>query len=452
MGIKNFHTWFKQTYYTSILKCNNEPYDHIYIDLNYILHKFVSYSHTKQELIAYVINNITRIIKQNNPYKTLNLVADGSANYSKILLQKSRRLQSARSLPTICDISSLDLTPGTEFMNMFDNAIKKFAKNIGFSNVTVNTDLSSNPDEAEFKICRLMQRNTTTVFDTHFIVSNDADTILIAMAQPTIYGIYVLVNNRGNKYIISIDELIEQHMKQYGYNLRKRLDFVLVTLLNGNDYFPKIKYANFDKLWFAYHSTIPKYKTIMNHDGSINTNLLIKFLFNYAHTLPKHLRVTNNNNLCEYNQIETENYIYGIQWCIALYMSGVYPRYDYMYSGGSIHAIDIVISLQTKFTPQLKITFLPHKKIPSDIYSVIVLPYSHRHMIHVKYHEIMQTSLKYLYEEEFCDVCKNFRLMCNNNELDCQHSMNKYVEHKKSHTITNPVEYINNILLLIEKI
>lgn len=63
--------------------------------------------------------------------------------------------------------------------------------------------------------------------------------------------------------MISIDRLIEQHFELYGYNLLKRLDFVYVSLLCGNDYFPKLKYIDFPKLWIAYRESIHPCETIV---------------------------------------------------------------------------------------------------------------------------------------------------------------------------------------------
>jgi hypothetical protein len=40
---------------------------------------------------------IINLVQTNKPLKTLNLLADGSASYAKIMLQKKRRLQMALS-------------------------------------------------------------------------------------------------------------------------------------------------------------------------------------------------------------------------------------------------------------------------------------------------------------------------------------------------------------------
>ena len=238
MGIEKFHTWLKNTYYTSIMDYDNGSYEHIYVDLNFLLHRLVSYVSSENELLERMKKSLSTIVTNNRPLKSLTLAADGSATYAKIMLQKKRRTQTAQSLmakqtndDSSAKLSSLLLTPGTEFMNKFNTMIKNYAHNLKeilSSNVNINLDLSDNPDESEFKICRYLRKNSTNICDTHLIISNDADIILIAMAQMNTYNVYILIQlTQGNTYVISIDALNEQHMETYGYNLYKRLDFVV---------------------------------------------------------------------------------------------------------------------------------------------------------------------------------------------------------------------------------
>ena len=88
MGIQKFHSWLKQNYYSAIYEFNNYSYDHIYIDLNFILHRIISYVSTEDELYKRLEYKLTSIISNNIPRKSINLAADGSATYAKILLQK----------------------------------------------------------------------------------------------------------------------------------------------------------------------------------------------------------------------------------------------------------------------------------------------------------------------------------------------------------------------------
>lgn len=460
MGIDKFHSWLKNTYYNAILDYNTDKYDHVYVDLNFVLHRVVSYVSTEKELIDKALGAITTIITNNTPVKSLTLAADGSATYAKIILQKKRRMQTAQSLSSkqinddIDDnkINSLYLTPGTEFMNKFNDLIRDYAlttiPSLLPNKIKINLDLSDEPDESEFKICRYLKKNTQSIYDTHLVISNDADIVLIAMAQLDIYNINIVIQlTQGNVYIISIDSLIEQHMEIFGYNLLKRFDFVFVSLLNGNDYFPKLKYSNFDKLWVSYKAAIRPNETIMQKDGSFNMQLMTNFLVALMRNTPKQFNNVQLKDICDSN---LKDYLSGIRWCMSLYSTGNYASYDYIYSGKSMHPTSIVLYIQLNNIKQIDLIKSSCEKIPSGLYTILVLPSSAKYLIPKKYHELLETDLKYIYEEEYCKKCAKFRDHFDCADEDCAYNMKEYIKHKKIHTIQNPKKYIDDIVSKIK--
>lgn len=457
MGIEKFHTYIREVYFRAILEYNNLPYDHIYIDLNYILHKHIAYVLNEEHLISRVIENINHIIATNPPLISLNLFSDGSASFAKILLQKSRRIQMMDCLQKN-KLNPLILTTGTPFMNTFNQKMKQYVtslKNETLNNVVINFSFSDEFGESEFKIAQHITKNTKNIYDTHLIFSNDSDIILISMAQRNIFNIYVVVqqNKYVGTYIVSINLLIEQIMDEYGYNLNKRHDFVLLSLLNGNDYFPKMKYVNNDKLWYAYKKSIQKYQSIVCDTNEINVQLFIKFLKTLFYSLPN-----NQRNVLPYEISDnTAEYLQGLQWCVSLYSSGITTVYDYIYTGESIHPFSCLIKLLVHKNIQ-KLTENINIDISSDIYSVLVLPYSSKRMIPTKYHNIIENELQYMYDEELCTICKKFKEHsgCRINKCSCtgkcKYSSDKYITHKKSHTIHNPKEYMHNIIKKLQNI
>lgn len=463
MGINKYQTWIRNTFVSSINKNTDRTFDHVYVDLNYLLHKVISYAISEDELINHVIQNLKDIIGRHNPKKTMNIAADGSANYSKILLQKKRRLLSSpeRNAQNT-GLCSQILTAGTLFMDKFNRKIKDFVKSSSYK-FTWNYDLSDHPDESEFKICRFMKNNNLCIFDTHMIISNDADTILISIAQCNMYNVHVLVNISGLRYIVSTDDIVEQFMNNYGYTPSKRIDFILLSLLLGNDYFPKIQCASFDKLFNSYALSIPKNETIIDCFGHINILAFNKFLFNYVKILPKPRKYVNLN---EYRSCCVGKYLEGIQWCIQLYMSGEYPSYDYIYFGNSIHPMSIILYTTINNITHINIETSKCKKIPSDICAVITLPLSSKHLIHPKYHKIIENEIKYIYDEELCDVCKKYRNIIHEYDISQIHDKTKiiyngknigsihkeYISHRKEHDITNPKEYIGSIIQKLKNV
>jgi len=428
--------------------------------LNYLLHKSISYASDENALINNVISTINNQISKNHPIKSINLVADGSANYAKILLQKKRRLLTIKN-PTNATLNPLILTTGTMFMNTFDDAIKTYAKST-FNSINVNLDLSKNCGEAEFKICKLLRKNGSTLSDTHLIISNDADTILIALSQINVFNIFVLISNNNNHrtYVVSIDKLTESIFENYGYMYNKKLDFVFISLLNGNDYFPKLKYTNIDKLWDVYNKTVKKNEFIVNLNCTINISKLIDFICGILSTIPSKMKSVSLN---EYNFDDVTSYMFGLQWCIQLYTTGEYPTYDYIHNANAIHPSSLLMYIidyrkKNECNTTSLIQCDDGDKIPSEFYTVFVIPFNRLDLVQDKFHNIIKEKLMYMYDEEFCEKCKKYRsqlkLLGNCKSKEISSVKKKYSKHHKIHTIKNPCEYIKKIydaLMLFDK-
>jgi hypothetical protein len=116
--------------------------------------------------------------------------------------------------------------------------------------------------------------------------------------------------------MISIDRLIERHFELYGYNLMKRMDFVIVSLLCGNDYFPKLKYIDFSKLWMAYKKSVFPDETIVKSDLSLNIPVFINFMGRIFYEMPKQYANVSTEELFDDN---ISNYLFGLVWCLHLY-------------------------------------------------------------------------------------------------------------------------------------
>jgi len=484
MGIEKFHTWLKNNYYNSISEYDTTSYDHVYIDLNYVLHRLVSYSSSENELITRTLDAIKTIANTNASIKTLNLVADGSASYAKILLQKKRRLQTAQSMfpknyvnsqtddgnsddnnsnekdKSIEDtiifqkkmkrINPLYLTPGTLFMQKFNTAIRNLITNEIDANIKVNFNLADEPDESEFKICRYIISNTSSVFDTHLIFSSDADIVLISLALIRVHNIFIVIQQgRDNQtYTISIDRLLDQHMDIYGYHMLKRLDFVFLSILLGNDYFPKLRCAEFQKLWKLYKSTVQPYETIVNVDFTINIKIFHKFLIAFYANMPTKFKTS---EISDITNTHVKDYLYGLSWCIHLYATGNYLDYDYLYFGESIHPMSIIVYLMKNGFDNIKLEQQINHPIPSEIYPVLVLPYSAKTLIPKKYHFIIDKKLMFMYDEEFCSECVKFRnsIRLPVGNVPNNYSMKKYILHRKTHCVDDPKNYIDNIVQIL---
>ena len=181
MGIEGFNKFVKEHYSRSVKKKWLKHYDNMYIDLNYCLLNISHVSNSKTELINKLETLLMNFIVNVNPTKRLILAADGPAPLAKLFLQRKRRLENSKKITNI-NTSSLNFTPGTDFMNNLENYLFYFINKIKFIyNIEVIT-LMNDYNEAEIKIKKKVN-DIVNKFpeDTHCIVSNDADIIVLLL-------------------------------------------------------------------------------------------------------------------------------------------------------------------------------------------------------------------------------------------------------------------------------
>ena len=291
MGIAGFYSWIAQNYPSAVIK-NVNPlfFDHIYIDLNYLLHMYFDQSSLDKTLNK-VQSFILELCKFKQPLKSINLCADGSAPLAKLFLQRKRRMNETLNLTNKTmmsqevDIinSSLNLTPGCNYMNNIHikiNKLKTILENTFDVDVIIN---NLECGEAEIKIKHLLLQNINRDADSsHLFVTNDADVLLILSSTLNYHNIYVLMKSYN---ILSIRKLLELHTSKYGKSNMPGLDFCFINLLNGNDYLPKLKFSTTNRLWESYKIKLNKHKQLISIvDGkiSINKKFLIDILFCFA--------------------------------------------------------------------------------------------------------------------------------------------------------------------------
>lgn len=473
MGIKGFNKWLKNKYYDSKLdyipaRC----YDHVYVDLNFMLHRLAATTHDEQILLRKVFTSIDNILINTPPLKSITLASDGSACYAKILLQRERRLQMALSKkfdPHYVD--SLHFSPGTTFMLKFEEEIKKYIKNKlkDGSTLKYHISLSSETGESEIKICKFILLNHDNYpLDSHLIISNDADIVVIASSMLTVNNIFILIQkDRGQgNYIISIDTIIDHHMEIYGYNICKKLDFALISLLNENDYLPGLGFINFDSLWNAYKKSINNYETIVNMNNTINVQIFRKYLRSLINTIPTQFSKNVRIESLMWDKIKT--YLDGLSWCMTLYSTSVCTMYDYMCHHEKIHPCALLYYLELNNVRIIKAPNSNCQPIQDLIYAVLITPKIAKSLILPQYHHIIETQLGHLYEEELCGTCVQLRNAYGNIMRDYvglektdinKKKLKKEVvtqldtlkKHKKTHVIVNPVEFINNLVKIISQ-
>lgn len=451
MGIKDFHKSIKE-YYPKAFKRNwLYVYDHIYIDINFALHNCSYGAKSEDEIFARLLKFFENIFKETIPVKSITVGADGVAPLAKLLLQRKRRLTISKNDASKSDtkdnhVSSLIFTPGTIFMIELRAKLEKFLKYIGnIYQVKINY-LQDEIDEAELKIkYKLMENMNDYPNDTHIVVTNDADVVVMLTTLKNYQNAFIYCKNK-DRDTISIGKLIDLHTDRVGCTLNPGLDFTLLSIMLGNDYLPKVGLINFDKLWDSYKCLTNFYPDgIINEKLIINKSFFLGLLFNLIHKTKKNLINKIKKEDC--NVSLHDNYLDGLMWCIHTYFEGTCFRYNYMYEYQNVpNLIGLLLNL-IKNKKELKINMELYDPIDYKLYAILVLPKSAKKLIDKKYHKFIDTS-DVLYDQEECEKCND---MC-----EKIRKMNKkIIDHKNNNSDSDSEtesNYLNDELKKMSKI
>jgi len=302
MGIKDYLKHLNQEEITNIIE-----YEHVYIDCNYLIHFLIYKCKNDKDLYDKICNfwkNLMEVIKIKS---TVHLIYDGEHDAEE--LTKNPKLQTLilryGDKVESTDYDKQVIKPGSQILNTFKyylvDVIEKYKK-INKSKFTVNQNNDNIKGEADLKILNLIYNSNQNKV---CICSKDSDMILIA---------HSLAINKS----ISIDVITNFRPIQIVYiNMFKKynLDYVLLVLLLGNDYLPKISSITYQTVINTYEKYIKYNKQIISN-GNINTNNLIEFITYFiVYGSNKKIKFNFNN----YDPIRFEIYINNLIWCLGYY-------------------------------------------------------------------------------------------------------------------------------------
>jgi len=476
MGIDNFYKWLKEIHGECFVKSNSDVvYDGIYIDVNHILHNALYGSKKEEQFVKNIYNKLDIIFSNFIATKKIVMAMDGPSPYSKILLQRKRRRMGPPDNTPPGPLNPLHLTPGTEMMAKIGKYIQDYAVNLKkaykyLNNLEIIVSTCDEPDEGEIKICKEIANNTD-INSKHLIIGNDADLVVLAMGLSPKTNINLLVRTNDTQEIISIPRLLKLLQVQLNKNQNPcdqinisdlRNDFIILSIMNGNDYLPKISYITFETIWDAYKKTMKLHNDTLIKDNKFNLPIWRKFFRILIQTIPKQYRSVILSKL----QLDcVPEYLTGLIWCMNMYQTGKCSQYDYMYSHKvSPNPIDICYYLE--FNKDMVIT-VPKSNvspIPINIYTLLIVPKKAKGLIPKQYQHLLDTELKYLYEEEECKECHKLKAAIS----DCYkqfkardkedptslapikdllaHLKIKTVKHKKKHTNDFGIKDIQKII------
>ncbi|KAI2489807.1 XRN 5'-3' exonuclease [Fragilaria crotonensis] len=297
-GIKGFRAWFESQFPDAITgipsKGSQEFFDHVLIDINQLLHVAVRRSTSDDHALAILMKELNACIELATPTKSLVLAMDGPPSAAKLATSRKRRLatlvkadwkqaqlahvQKSKKLKMSshkekrlrqrydAEVKTLRITPGTNFMERANQAMLYWAwqrmipQEGPLSKVAIYISASDSPGEGEVKILDWILRKRPQ--GTLAIMGGDSDLVLEGLVIPPsicTHNVFVLLPGLGKRYLVVSLWETTRHLAQLLPQLkaedimRVRTDMVLLLILNGNDYLPKLRGSSgFNRVFRAY--------------------------------------------------------------------------------------------------------------------------------------------------------------------------------------------------------
>ena len=294
MGIRGFRSWFESQFPDAILAMPktkaHEEFDHVLIDMNQLLHICLRRSRSEGHALTMLMKELDACCELATPNISLVLAMDGPPSAAKLATQRRRRFttivraewkqqqlsrlkkafskqdEARRRRRYAAEANTLCITPGTAFMEKAEKALLYWAwqriqnPNNALSKVRVYISSSKVHGEGEVKLLDwILQRNRYG--QSIAIMGGDSDLVLEGLVIPpsSSHNVFVLLPDGNKKYFsVSLWEttraLSKFLPKLNGADImRVRTDLVLLLILNGNDYLPKLRGSSgFNKVFHTY--------------------------------------------------------------------------------------------------------------------------------------------------------------------------------------------------------
>ena len=246
MGINNYMTNLTELFPNILSYKKPKNINTLCIDANGILHKICNITKNKTKFKKILISRLDKIIKIIKP-SIIAIFIDGQAILAKANTQIKRRNKYLYSTPS--GISPLNLTPGTPFMDYIDDTIEEY-----LSKLSIETYYSSSKEnnEGELKLFKwLLEKNHKN--NKICVLGNDSDLVVLALASRPLLDLYIYDEKRYLSLWRLIDNLSKFVSKKFSYQWHPvRMDFVLLSLFQGNDYNKRVsQFKTLFPMWLA---------------------------------------------------------------------------------------------------------------------------------------------------------------------------------------------------------
>lgn len=302
MGIKDYLKHLKQEEISDIIE-----YEHIYIDCNYLIHFLIYKCTNDKDLYGKICNFWNNLMKAVKIKSTVHLIYDGEHENEELMANPKLQtlIMRYKDKEVSDDYDKQVIKPGSKILNTFKyyfvDIIEKYKKINKLKFGVIQND-DQVKGEADIKILNSIYNSNQ---DRICICSKDSDMILIAHSLSINKSIRIdVMTNFRPMLIVYID------------NFKKfNLDYVLIVLLLGNDYLPKISSVSYDSIIKTYEEYIKHNKAIILN-GTIDTNNLIEFITYFIIIGSKKKIKFNYKNL---DLTRFKIYINNLFWCLKHY-------------------------------------------------------------------------------------------------------------------------------------
>jgi hypothetical protein len=294
----------------------SESFHHLLIDVNQLLHVTLRRARSEGHALTMLIQELDKCIELATPKKSVVLAFDGPPAAAKLATQRRRRYATVlrserkkmryemlmqrgiihdtykqfRNRKAEKEEETLKITPGTEFMDKAHEAVLYWAwqrldrSKSKLANVKIYISPSTVPGEGEVKLLdwllqaggdglqHLKKRNERRKGigggkiilqgESVAIYGGDSDLVLEGLViPPTItHNVFVILpSGKKSNYVVSLWQTTLTLAQFLGDNfdqnsiMRVRTDLVLLLIMNGNDYLPKLRGSSgFNKLFHTY--------------------------------------------------------------------------------------------------------------------------------------------------------------------------------------------------------
>ena len=367
MGVPLFFRWVEDNNKQNLILINDGieyEIDYLMIDTNCLLHPCVAYIVSKyknneianikcrndiEEIIWNKIEEyINDLINRLKP-KFLFIAIDGVAPMGKIIQQRQRRYKNSNvEANEMCPFQSIELTPGTPYMERLDKKFNEYCKKL---NIKYKYSSCFEESEGEHKILNYI-KNEVDNNKNIVIYGLDADLLFLSLTDNLKHNLFVMREKQffdkkeEDKNLMDNVEDIEYNyvninefhkiINSYGISSNK---FVLLCYLLGNDFLPSllslnIKRKGIDHIINAYNNVKKTKRMELIENNKINHNFLIELFKNIEWTEKKVFNYnTTFNNENEYyryylnkdinvekdKKLMVKKYIETIEWCYIYY-------------------------------------------------------------------------------------------------------------------------------------